>query len=116
EHPGLHLAALDIARGNVVEDQIAADMAGCLLWGKMFAAFFQHDRQFQFVVQFLGEMLRINDGFVMSDDCVDILKEHNPRHYRMRESSLGGLFMMLAEVACGMEELAGNNRSFELDL
>ena len=55
-------------------------------------------------------------GFLVTNDCVDVLKEDDPGHHRMGKSGLGRLFMVLAEVACGVKELSGNDWSFELDL
>src|SRR5580692_1172994 len=116
EHARLHFAALNVAGGDVVENDIAADAFGCFFRGKMLAALFQDNGEFQFVIQFVGQMLGINHGLVVADDGVDVLKEDDPGHHGMREPGLGGFFVVLAEVAGGVKELPRNDWGFELDL
>src|SRR5580692_213343 len=81
----------------------------------MLAALFQNSGEFEFVIQFVGQMLGINHGLVVADDGVNVLKEDDPGHYGMGEPGLGGLFVMLAKVAGGVKELARNNWSFEFE-
>src|SRR5271166_2153452 len=61
-------------------------------------------------------MLRINHRFVVSDDRIHILKEHDPGQHRMREARLSGFFMMLTKIARCMKELSGHDRSLESPL
>src|SRR5579864_372702 len=79
EYAGLHLAALNVAGGDVVENDVAADGMICFLWVKVLAGVFQDYGQFQFVIEFLGKMLGIDDRLVVADDGVDVLKENDPR-------------------------------------
>src|ERR1700678_3352331 len=115
EHAGLHLAALNVAGSDVVEDYIAANAFRSLFRRKMLATFFQNYGEFQFVIQFLREVLGINYGLVVADDGVEVLEEEDPRHHGMGESGLGCFFVVLAEVASGVKELARNDRSLEFD-
>ena len=110
EHSGFHLATLNIARGDVVEDHIAADMIVRLFGSEVLAASFQHDSQFELVIQFLGEVLRIDHGFFVTDDRVHILKEDDPGHHRVRKARLGGLLMVLTEISRGMKKLFRDDR------
>src|SRR5271170_3126360 len=116
EYAGFHLAPLNIARGDVVKNDIASNVCGCFFRRKMFTAFFQNDGKFEFVIQFLREMLRINNWLLMSDNGVDVLKEDDPRHHGMGKSRLGGFFVVLPEVASRVKKLAGNDWRLEFDV
>src|SRR6266849_7148157 len=115
EDAGLHLAALDIACSDVIENYVPAKMAGGFFGGKVFAALFQDDGQLQLVVQLLGQMLGINDRLFVADDGVDVLKKYDPRHDGMREACLGRFLVMLAEITRGVEKLFGNDRRLQFD-
>src|SRR6266568_1818567 len=45
EDAGFHFSALNVAGGDVVENDITADVAGGLRWREVLAAFFEHDRE-----------------------------------------------------------------------
>src|ERR1700730_9315796 len=113
EYPRLHLAALDITSRNVIEDHITSDVVGSLLRCEMLSALLQNDREFEFVIQLLREMLGINYRLLVTDDRVYILKEHNPRHHGMREPGPRSFFMVLAEVTCGVKKLLGDDRRLQ---
>lgn len=115
ENTGLHFAALDIARGDVVEDHVTADVAWRLLRREVLAALLQHHSQFQLVVQLLCQVLRKNHRFFMADDRVYVLEENNPGHDRMRKAGLGRFFMVLPKIARRVEEFLGNDRRSQSD-
>ena len=81
----------------------------------MLAAFLQNDCQFEFVIQFLRQMLGINDRLVGADDGVHVLKENDPGHYGMREAGLGSFFMVLAEISGRVKELLRDDRRLQLN-
>src|SRR5437667_11907563 len=81
----------------------------------MLAALLQHHGEFELVVELLRQMFRKNDWFFMPDDRVNVLKENNPRHDGVRKARLGGLLVVLPEVAGGVEEFLWNNRRLETD-
>src|ERR1700739_3124724 len=110
EDTRLHLSPLDVARSNVIKNDVAAYVIPGLLRRKMFAALLQHYRQFQLVVELFSKVLRVDHRLFMSDDCIDILEEHNPRHYWVRKTCLGGLFVVFPEIARGVKKLLGHNR------
>src|SRR6267378_3988258 len=83
EHSRLHLPPLDVARGDIVENNVTAHIAPSLLRSEVLTTSLQHDREFEFVVKLLGEVLRINHGLIVADDGIYILKKDNPRHHRM---------------------------------
>src|SRR6266852_4546131 len=60
-------------------------------------------------------MLRKNDWFFVADDRVYVLEENNPRHDWMGETCLGGLLVVLPEIACGVKEFLGNDGRFQPD-
>src|SRR6266700_422119 len=60
EDAGFHFAALNVAGGDVVKDDVTADVAGGLPWREVLAAFFEHHRELQFVVEFLGEVFGVD--------------------------------------------------------
>src|ERR1700730_1137138 len=113
EYPRFHLATVNITSRNVVEDQVTSDVGGSLLRAEMLPTLLQNDREFEFVIQLLREMLGINYRLIVTDDCVYILKEHNPRHHGMREPGFRSFFMVLAEVTCSVKELSGNDRRLQ---
>ena len=91
EDTRLHLLALNIARRDVVEDHVAADVLLGFLGREMLARFLQHDREFQFVIEFLGEVRRENHRLIGPDDGIHVLEEDNPRQHGMRETRPAGL-------------------------
>ena len=105
EHAGLHLLALDVARGDVVEDEVAGDVLLGLLGREELPRLADHDRELELVVQLVGHRLRIDDRVLGTDDRVDVLEEHDPRQHGMRPVDPRRLLVVLAEVARGVEEL-----------
>ena len=79
EDAGAHLAPLDVARGDVVEDHVAADVVHRLLGREPLAGLLQHDGELELVVELLGQVLGIDDRLVRADDRVDVLEEDDPR-------------------------------------
>src|ERR1700704_2736346 len=77
ENAGFHFATLDIARGNVVENDVAADVARRFFRREVLAALLYYDSQFELVIQFLRQMPRKNDRFFMADNRVYVLEENN---------------------------------------
>src|SRR6267143_5486184 len=80
ENAGFHFAALDIARGNVVENHVAADVARRFFRREVLAALLYHDGQLGLVIQLLRQMFRKNDWLFVADDRVYVLEENNPRN------------------------------------
>ena len=98
-----HLAPLDVASRDVVEDHVAADVVGRLLRREPLPRLPQHDRELELVVELLGQVLRVDDGLVGADDRVDVLEEDDPGRDLVRPADLLRLLLVLAEVArpCG---------------
>ena len=82
----------------------------------MLAGFPDHHGQFQLVIQFLGQMFRINNGLVRPDNRVNILEKHDPGQNGMRKSRLLCLLVMLAEISRRMEELFRQNWRAQLHI
>ncbi len=82
---------------------------------EMLAGLLEHDRQFEFVVEFLSEMRREDYRLIRPDDGVHVLEEDNPRQHGMRETRLLGFVMVFAKVAGSMEELLGDDRRFDVN-
>jgi hypothetical protein len=114
EDPRAHLAALDVARGDVVEDHITGDVVHRLLGPEPLAGLPDHHRQFELVVELLRQVLRIDDRLVGPDDRVDILEEHDPRRDLMRPVDVLRVVFVLSEVAGGVEELLRHDRRTQL--
>src|SRR5207248_7867687 len=114
EDARLHFRALNVARGDVVKNQVAADVIAGVSLAEMLAGFFDDDRQLQFVIQLAGEVGRVNHRLIWADDGVDVLKENDPRQNWMRETSLFGFHVMLAKMAGSVKKLVGNDRGLEL--
>ena len=110
EHAGAHLAPLDVARGDVVEDHVAADVVGRLLGREPLPGLPDHDRELELVVELLGQVLRVDDRIVGPDDRVDVLEEHDPRRDLVRPVDVLRLLLVLAEVAGRVEELLRDDR------
>src|SRR5579884_1561940 len=68
EYARLHLPTLNIARRDIVENYVATDVVACLRRVKMARSFFQNDRQFEFIVEFLREGRRESPWFPINDD------------------------------------------------
>src|SRR5206468_865388 len=115
EHAGFHLTPLNITRRDIVEDDIAADVVRRFLSREMFACLFQYHCEFEFVVNFLRQMLRKNDRLIRSDNRIHILEEDDPWQNGMRKAGPLGFDMMLAKVARSMKKLFGYDRSPEFD-
>ena len=105
---------LDVARRDVVENYIAADVIGRLRCGKVAARFFQDYRELKLVIEFFGQMLGVNHRFIGADDGVNILKKDNPGKHRMGKACFLSFFVMLAKITGGMEEFLWRDRRFEL--
>ena len=110
EHARAHLAALDVARGDVVEDHVAADVVRGLLRREPLAGLLQDDRELELVVELLGQVLGIDDRLVGADDRVDVLEEVDPRRDAVRPVDVLRLLLVLAEVAGRVEELLRDDR------
>ena len=110
EHARLHLLALDVARGDVVEDDVAGDVVLGLLGREELAGLADDDGELELVVELVGHRLGVDDRVVGADDRVDVLEEHDPRQHRVRPVDALGLLVVLAEVAGGVEELLGDDR------
>ena len=110
EDAGPHLAPLDVARGDVVEDHVAADVVGRLLGREPLPGLPQDDRELELVVELLGQVLRVDDRLVRADDRVDVLEEDDPRRDLVRPADLLRLLLVLAEVAGRVEELLRDDR------
>ena len=109
-----HLAPLDVAGGDVVEDDVAADVVGRLLGREPLPGLPDHDRELELVVELLGQVLRVDDGLVGPDDRVDVLEEDDPRRDLVRPVDLLRLLLVLAEVAGRVEELLRDDRRAKL--
>ena len=106
EHARAHLAALDVARRDVVEDHVAADVVGRLLGREPLARPSSAiDGQLELVVELLGQVLGVDHRLVRADDRVDVLEEDDPRRDLVRPVDLLRLLLVLAEVARRVEEL-----------
>ena len=108
--PGAHLAALDVPRGEVVEDHVAADVVLRLLGREPLSRLAQHDRELELVVELLGQVLGVDHRLVGADDRVDVLEEVDPRRDVVRPADVLGLGLVLAEVARRVEELLRDDR------
>jgi hypothetical protein len=110
EHARAHLTALDVARRDVVEDHVAADVVRGLLRREPFAGPLEDDRELELVVELLGQVLGIDDRLVGADDRVDVLEEVDPRRDPVRPVDVLRLLLVLAEVAGRVEELLRHDR------
>ena len=115
EDTGAHLAALDVARGDVVEDHVPADVVRRLLGAEPLAGLRDHDRELELVVELLRQMLRIDDRLVGADDCVDVLEEDDPGRDLVRPAHSLRLLLVLAKVAGRVDELFRDDRRPQLD-
>src|SRR6266536_2960388 len=100
--------------GNFREHHEEATKAGFSHPVMPWIVFFQNDRQFQLVIQFLGKVFGIDHRLVVSDDRVSVLKKNNPGHDRMRKAGFRRLFVVLAKVARGVKKLFRDDGSLEL--
>jgi hypothetical protein len=110
EHAATHLSPLDVARRDVVEDHITADVLVSLLRREPLPGLPDDDRELELVVELLRQVLRVDDRLVRADDRVDVLEEHDPRRDLVRPADALRLLLVLAEVAGGMEELLRDDR------
>ena len=108
-----HLASLDVARGDVVEDDVAGDVVHRLLRAEPLAVLADDHRELELVVELLGEVLGIDDRLVRADDRVDVLEEDDPRRDLVRPVDVLRLLLVLAEVAGRVEELLRHDRRAE---
>ena len=83
EHARLHFPALDVAGGDVVKDDITANIIARLFRSEVFATLLQHHRQLQFIVELLGQVLGVDHRVVVSDNRVHVLKKNDPGQHRM---------------------------------
>src|SRR5262244_1957581 len=60
-------------------------------------------------------MLGVDDGFVVTDNGVNVLEEHDPGHNRMGEACLARFFVMFAKVSRGVKEFFRKNGGLQLD-
>ena len=109
-----HLATLDVARSDVVEDDVAGDVVHRLLRPEPLAVLADDHGELELVVELLGEVLRIDDRLVGADDRVDVLEEHDPRRDLVRPVDVLRLVLVLAEVARRVEELLRDDRRAQL--
>ena len=116
EHARAHLAALDVAGGDVVEDHVAADVVRGLLRREPLAGLLEDDRELELVVELLGQVLGIDDRLVGPDDRVDVLEEVDPGRDPVRPVDVLRLLLVLAEVARRVEELLRDDRRAQLRL
>jgi hypothetical protein len=105
-----HLLALDVARRDVVEDEIPGDVVHCLLGAEPLRVAADDHRELELVVQLFRQMLRIDDRVVGADDRVDVLEEDDPRRDLVRPVDALRLLLVLAEVAGRVEELLRHDR------
>ena len=110
EDAGLHLAALDVAGGDVVEDHVAGDVVLGLVGAEELAALADDDGQLELVVELLGQALGVDDRVVRADDRVDVLEEHDALVHRVRPVDGLQLLVVVGEVAGGVEELLRHDR------
>ena len=57
---------------------VAGDVVHRLLRPEGFPGFTDHHRQLELIVEFAGQVRRVDDRFVWADDRVDVLKEDDP--------------------------------------
>src|SRR3954454_4983228 len=105
EDAGAHLAALDVARGDVVEDDVPADVVLGLLGREPLPRFSQHHGELELVVELLRQVLGIHHGLLRAHDRVDVLEEVDPGRNPVRPVNVARLLLVLAEVTGGVEEL-----------
>ena len=113
EDAASHLAPLDVARGDVVEDDVAGDVVHRLLRAEPLAVLADDHRELELVVELLGQVLGIDDRLVRADDRVDVLEEDDPRRDLVRPVDVLRLLLVLAEVAGRVEELLRDDRRAE---
>ena len=111
-----HLAPLDVARRDVVEDHVAADVVGRILGREPLPGLRDDDRELELVVELLGQVLGVDDRLVGTDDRVDVLEEDDPGRDLVRPADLLRLLLVLAEVARRVEELLRDDRRAEARL
>ena len=116
EDARLHLAPLDVARRDVVEDHVAADVVLRLVRAEPLARLADDDRELELVVELLGQVLGVDDRIVRADDRVDVLEEDDPGRDLVRPADALRLLLVLAEVAGGVEELLGDDRRAQADI
>jgi hypothetical protein len=116
EHTGLHLPALDVTGGDVVEDRVPGDVVLGFVGAEELADLADDDGQLELVVELLGQALGVDDGVVGSDDRVDVLEEHDPLVHRVRPADGLQLLVMVGEVAGRVEELLGHDRRPQPDV
>ena len=116
EHPGLHLAPLDVPRRDVVEDHVAADVVHRLLRPEPLTRLADHERQLELVVELIRQVLGIDDRLVGPNDRVHILEEDDPGRDPVRPPHLLRLLLVLAEVAGRVEELLRHDRGAQADV
>ena len=93
-----HLAALDVARRDVVEDHVPADVVHRLLRREPLAWLREDDGELQLVVELLRQVLGVDHGLVGPDDRVDVLEEVDPGRDHVRPVDVLRLLVVLAEV------------------
>ena len=107
---------MDVARRDVVEDDVAADVVRRLLGAEPAAGLRDDNGQLELVVELIREVLWIDDRLVRPDDRVDVLEEDDPGRDLVRPLDALRLFLVLAEVAGGVEELLRDDRCSQLNL
>src|SRR5581483_1127965 len=113
EDAAAHLAALDVARGDVVEDDIAGDVVHRLLRREPLPRLADDDGELELVVQLVRQLLWIDDRLVRPDDRIDVLEEDDPRSDLVRPVDPLRLLLVLAEVSGGVEELLRDDRRMQ---
>ena len=78
------------------------------------ARFFENHRKLELVIEFFGEMLRINHRLIGPNNSVHILKKYNPGKHGVGETCFLGFFAMLAKIASGVEEFLWGDRRLDL--
>src|SRR5947209_2469276 len=76
EDAGSHLAPLDVARRDVVEDHVAADVVGRFLGTEPPAGPRDHNGELELVVELLRQMPGIHDPLVRPDDRLHVPETH----------------------------------------
>src|SRR5262249_14148159 len=113
EHTRAHLPALDVPRRDVVEDQVAGDVALGILWAEPLPRLADHDRELELVGELLGQVLGADHGDVLADRRLDVLEEADPGRDLVLPADLLRLLLVLPEVAGRVEELLRDDRRAE---
>src|SRR2546423_1084738 len=106
-----HLVALNVARGDVVEDDVSGDVVHRLLRTEPLPGLADHDSELELVVELARQLLRVDDRLIRPDDRVDVLEEDDPRRDLVGPVDALRLLLVLAEVAGRVEELLRDDGS-----